>query len=96
MLERDFQARTIRQIKELLPGCIVLKNDAGYLQGFPDFLTLYGPKWAALEFKREEDAHKQPNQLYYVQRTAEMSFGRFVYPENVEEVLYELQQALKP
>ena len=96
MLEREFQAKTIKRIKELFPGCIVLKNDAGYLQGFPDFLILYGQRWAALEFKREGDAHKQPNQIYYVQKTAEMSFGRFIFPENVEDVLNELQQALKP
>ena len=97
MLERNFQARTIRYIRDtLLPGCIVLKNDSGYLQGFPDFLVLNENRWGALEFKREAGASVQPNQIYYVQKTADMSFGRFIFPENVEEVLHELQQALKP
>ena len=96
MLERDFQASLIRRIHELFPGCIVLKNDPGYLQGFPDIIVLYKTRWAVLEVKREEGAHRQPNQEYYIQKAAEMSFGRFVYPENVEEVLHELQQAFEP
>lgn len=94
-LESKFQKELMDEIKRLFPGCIVIKNDSGYIQGFPDWTILYGKRWAVLEAKRDENAPHQPNQDYYVMKADNMSFGRFVYPENKEEVLHELQQALQ-
>ncbi len=34
-LESKFQKELIDEIKRTYPGCIALKNDAGYIQGFP-------------------------------------------------------------
>lgn len=93
MLERDFQSKLIKRIKKLFPGCIVMKNDSSYIQGIPDLMILYKDKWAALECKKSSAAEQQPNQEYYVGLMNEMSFSRFIYPENKEEVLRELQQA---
>ena len=93
-LERDFQAKLIKEIKQIFKGCIVMKNDSSYIQGIPDLLILYRDKWAALEVKKSATAHHQPNQEYYVELMDEMSYASFVYPENKEEVLYELQQTL--
>lgn len=93
-LERDFQAKLIKEIKQIFKGCIVMKNDSSYIQGIPDLLILYRDKWAALEVKKSETAHHQPNQEYYVELMDEMSYASFIYPENKEEVLYELQQTL--
>ena len=45
----------IKKIKEMLPGCIVMKNDPNYIQGIPDLLILYRDRWAALECKRKGD-----------------------------------------
>lgn len=92
-LERDFQAKLIKDIKNRFEGCIVMKNDASYIQGIPDLLVLYHDHWAALECKRSKDASHRPNQDYYVGMMDEMSFSRFIYPENREEVLDELQSA---
>lgn len=92
-LERDFQAKLIRELKELFPGCIVMKNDSSYIQGIPDLLVLYRDNWASLECKKSVTAKKRPNQEYYVDLMDEMSFSRFICPENKEEVLHELQQA---
>lgn len=95
MLESDFQAKLIRELKKIFKGCIVTKLDSSHIQGIPDLLVLYGNKWAALECKQSERAKKRPNQEYYVKKMNEMSFSRFIYPENKEEVLHELQQAFK-
>ncbi len=95
MLERDYQAQLIKSIKQRFPGCIVLKNDPGYLQGVPDLTVLYGDQWALLEVKASRRASKQPNQDYYVQQLNEMSFAAFIYPEIQEEVLDALQQSFE-
>ena len=93
--ENQFQAQLIRELKAVFPGCVVLKNDASYLQGFPDLLILHNDKWAALECKREKEAHRQPNQAYYVDKLSKMSYASFICPENRNEVLNELQQAFR-
>lgn len=96
MLERNFQAKLIKEIKERFPGCVVLKNDPNYIQGFPDLTILFdGPFWAVLESKRDETASHRPNQDYYIRLCNNMSFGRFINPENKEDILNELQQALE-
>ena len=90
-LESGFQDRLIDELHDMFPGCLVLKQDA--FQGIPDLLILYNDRWASLECKKSSRAEHQPNQDYYVDLMNEMSFSRFIYPENKEEVLYELQQA---
>lgn len=94
-LESKFQKELMDEIKAKYPGCMVLKNDPDYIQGFPDWTILYEEKWAILETKRERGAKKQPNQEYYVDKLNNMSFSRFVYPENKEEVLNDLDKLFK-
>lgn len=93
--ENKFQAEVIEDIKRLLPGCLVLKNDSAYLQGIPDLTILYRKSWAVLEVKRSGNEPKQPNQDYYIQTLDEMSFAAFIYPENKEAILNELQYTLR-
>jgi len=88
--ESEFQSKLKKELKERFPGCIVTKLDSGDIQGIPDLLILYKNKWATLENKRSAKASKQPNQEYYVEKMNEMSFSRFIYPENKETVLDEL------
>lgn len=94
-LERDFQSQLIKDLKFIFPGCMVMKLDSGYIQGIPDLLVLWNDKWATLECKRSARASHRPNQNYYVDKMNEMSFSRFIFPENKEEVLDELQQAFR-
>lgn len=90
MLENKFQASLIKELKKLFPGCIVMKNDSSYIQGIPDLLILFRDKWASLEVKKNASASKRPNQEYYVGLMNEMSFSRFISPENKDEILNEL------
>ena len=93
--ESAFQANLIRDLKSIFPGCMVLKNDPNYIQGVPDLLVLYNDRWAALECKRSKNASHRPNQEYYISRMDGMSFAAFVYPENREDILDELQRAFE-
>lgn len=90
MKESIFQSNLKKELKKLFPGCIITKLDSGDIQGIPDLLILYKDKWATLENKRSKNAPKRPNQEYYVDKMNKMSFSRFIYPENKEEVLNEL------
>lgn len=91
-LESGFQDRLIDILHERFPGCLTFKVDK---QGFPDLLILYCNKWAALECKRKRNADHQPNQDYWVDVMNRMSFAAFIFPENLEEVLNELEQSFK-
>jgi hypothetical protein len=95
MKENKFQKDLKKELKEMFPGCIISKLDSGDIQGIPDLLVLHNHHWATLENKRCEDAPHQPNQDYYVDKMNKMSFSRFIYPENKEEVLNELREAFK-
>ena len=39
-LESKFQKELMDEIRSLFPGCIIIKNDSGYIQGFPDWTIL--------------------------------------------------------
>lgn len=93
--ESEFQHKLIKELKDLFPGCFITKLDASYIQGSPDLLILYKDKWATLECKKSAKAKHRPNQDYYVGKMDDMSFSRFIYPENKEEVVRELQQAFR-
>ena len=90
-LENKFQADLVKELKKMFKGCIVTKLDSSYIQGIPDLLILYKDKWAVLECKRSSKAKKQPNQPYYVELLNNMSFSRFIFPENKNNVLDELK-----
>lgn len=94
--ERDFQSKLILELEGMFEGCVVTKQDSGYIQGIPDLLVLYKNKWACLECKKDMKANRQPNQEYYISKLDGMSFARFICPENKEEVLHDLQQAFEP
>lgn len=93
--ENAFQSELIRKIKDRFTGSIVLKNDSSYKQGIPDLTVLYKDKWAALECKKDDKASHRPNQDYYISKMDEMSFARFISPENEEDILDEMDAAFK-
>lgn len=90
MLENRFKTNLAKEIKEMLPGCMVLHLDPNEIQGIPDLLILYRNKWAVLEGKKSAYASHRPNQDYYVDLMDDMSFAAFIFPENKDQVLDEL------
>ena len=90
--ENSYQAGLIKRIKERFPGCMVLKNDANYIQGIPDLSVFYKKHWATLECKKSANEKTRPNQPEYVAMMNKMSFSSFIYPENEEEVLNEMER----
>ena len=84
MKENKFQADLKKELRAIFPGCIVTKLDSSDIQGIPDLLVLYKDKWAALEVKKSATAKMNA-----------MSFSRFIYPENKEDVLDELRESFK-
>ncbi len=93
--ESGFKRKLIREIEQRFPGAFVIKTNANHVQGIPDQIILYGQYWAMIEAKDDEDSPHQPNQDYYVDMFNNMSYATFVYPQNKEDVLHELQQALR-
>lgn len=93
MRETEYQAKLIKKLRKLFPGCVVTKNDPSDIQGMPDLTIFYKERWAMLEVKASEDAPSQPNQAYYVDQMDDMSFAAFIFPENENEVLDDLQHA---
>ena len=92
MREATYQMYLIKRIEDLLPGCLVLKNDANYIQGIPDLIVLYSGLYSFLEVKANSRSKTRPNQSYYLKHHGGI-FSAFIYPENEEEVLDALQQA---
>lgn len=87
MKENQFQAQVIKNLQEEFPGCVVLKNDANYLQGVPDLSVFYKDHWGMLECKRSDHEPLRPNQDYYVRKFDDMSFASVITPET-ENVVY--------
>jgi hypothetical protein len=93
MLENKFKTGLVKDLKKRFPGCMVVHLDPNEIQGIPDLLVLYRDRWAALEGKKTEKASHRPNQDYYVAKMNEMSYASFIYPENKEEILDELERS---
>lgn len=93
MNEAQYQSQIIHKVRELIPNCVIVKNDSSYMPGIPDLLILYGDRWAMLEVKLHPGSRRQANQEYYVDLFNSMSFAAFICPENEEAVLYDLQRA---
>lgn len=96
MKESVYQSKLIKKLKSMFPDCDVLKNDANYRQGYPDLTLRVGQMCFMLEVKAHPTAKHQPNQDYYVDKINESGgFARFIYPENEEQVLNEIQRSLR-
>ena len=93
-LERDYQPQVIKRLLKEYPAGIVMKNDAGYRQGYPDLIFTYG-KTIHLETKRDSSATFRPNQEYYINLiNAQGGFARSIRPENEDIIFNEIHNYL--
>jgi len=87
MLEREFQRKVIRRLKD--EGFIVLKNDGSNVpQGFPD-VTIIGNRKDIrfIEFKRNLKASYRPNQLRWIQRLRDKGYNAMIItPDNEDDL----------
>jgi ADP-heptose:LPS heptosyltransferase len=95
MTESAFKKILIHDLKLRFPNAIITQLDPTYIQGIPDILVLWKDKWAALECKASSKSSKRANQEYYVNLMNDMSFSAFIFPENKEAVLNEMERAFK-
>lgn len=96
-LERDFQMELVSKLRRVLPDeAVIIKNDPNSVQGYPDLSIHYNGKYVLLEVKRKKGAPEQPNQRYYIEQACRNTYAAFVYPENMEEVINEVQRTFTP
>lgn len=89
-----FKKHLVEILKQRFIGVVILPGPSDIYQGFPDLLCLHGNKWFALEVKASQKSRKQPNQDWYIDYLNGLSYAAVVYPENLEEVLDEIQSLL--
>ena len=89
--EGSFKTKLKAELKLLFPGCVIIKNDAGSVQGIPDMTIFYKGKYAWIETKKSATASKRPNQSHYVNWSNSYgAYATFCQPENKKQVLQEL------
>lgn len=92
ILESNFKRKGLELIRERLSEFDLDFIDVQGARSFPDIIIL-GPRvWAALEFKRSEEANKQPNQGHHINRLNNKGYASFIFPENLEEVIHDLEK----
>jgi len=96
MTEGEFKRKLRRRIEETVPGVVTIITDPSTSQGIPDRIFLLpNGRFAAVEAKISRNASHRPNQDYYVEKLNSMGYAAFCYPENLEDVVNDIQCASK-
>lgn len=91
MLESKFKRQFKDDIRTRFPDVEIFEPNATHKRSSPDMVLLDVMGWAALEFKRSENAPQQPNQDKRIKRLRLKGYAAIVSPENAEEVLDDLE-----
>lgn len=89
--EGKFQDKLVHDLRQLGFKVIKLDPTTGRQIGIPDLLILKEGFWGMLECKAHKNSKKRPGQQQWVDWAEENSYGRFVYPENYDDVMEELK-----
>lgn len=89
-MEAATQSKIIKFLKH--KGCYVIKTHPGLgtPTGCPDIIFMKEGFWGALEAKSAKNAKFQPLQKETIEKFAEWSYAKVLYPENLEEIKSEL------
>lgn len=97
MIEVSFKNKFLKELEERLEHIdLDFIHTKPRHRSFPDVFVIGPIRWAALEFKRSKNAPHQPNQDYYIASFRIKGYANFVYPENAEEVLNDLEELFTP
>lgn len=93
-MERKTQEKLIKFLK--FKGAYVIKTKPGLgtPTGCPDVIALYEGFWGAFECKATANAPFQPLQKETIEKFDKWSYARVVYPENLQDVIAELERIL--
>jgi len=95
--EGNFKSKLIEKLEKRYPNFVITKLEADLKNGIPDIVILGDKKrWATLEAKKSKKDVTKPrtnkrSQDYYVSTMSKMGYSSYIYPENEEEVLRELE-----
>ena len=94
--ETQFGIKLDRRLKAL-DNCWFVNIQQVAIRGIPDRIGCLDGKFFALEMKRDGKAKRAKLQEYIVDKIKGAGgYAEFVYPENMEQVLKELEQWAKP
>lgn len=95
MTEGEYKTGLQKRLEYRFPDAYIFKTDASQKRGAPDLIILFGDRWAALEVKKSRNARHRPLQDRRIAQLNHMSFAAIIFPENEEEVIYEMERAFK-
>lgn len=91
MTEKKVQDTIIKLLKS--KGCYVIKTHPGLGTpvGVPDIIFFKRDFYGGIECKKSKEAPWRPLQMETLGMFKKWSYGRAVYPENIEDVMEELR-----
>ena len=92
--ETQFAIRVDRRLKSL-PDCWFCNIQQVAIRGIPDRIGCINGRFFALELKTGPKAKRAKLQEYVIEKINEAGgFARFVYPENLEHTITEMEALL--
>lgn len=95
-MEKKVQTRLIKYLKK--KGCYVIKTQVdgrGLVPvGCPDVIALYEGWWGAFECKGSAKAKFQPLQEVTIEKLNNWSIAMVVHPDNIDDVISQLEMML--
>ena len=91
-MEAKTQSKLIKWLKAHGYFVIKTKPGPGVPVGTPDVFAVKEGFWAAFEVKASRNAPFQPLQKRTVEKLNKWSYAKVVYPQNLDEILEELER----
>lgn len=90
--ESAFKKKVKNKIQNKFNNIEIFELDSSRKRSIPDMLIVGRDCWAALEFKRSNKAHLQPNQAERISNLSKIGYAAFIFPENEEDIFHDLEK----